>query len=128
MYKMELDFESILSGADTRTTVILKNIPQRWSRESVFRKLWRIIPGGILLLYVPFDFKTGQNLGYCFVDVIHPYFLIYLCFEFGGRALIRKNPCEIAYSHLQGYENLSHWSTFSHCIPIQWRPLIVAAE
>lgn len=67
------------AGQDTRRTVMLKNIPNRWAQKGGLRAsftqeflihiLESIIPASYVFVYMPVDFDTNCNLGFGYVSV-----------------------------------------------------------
>lgn len=88
--KNQLDLEAIESGADTRTTVMVKNIPNKMSDRDLLGFIGKVCPRRIDFLYLRMDFQNGEwlpsfgwgkiradewmrigcNVGYAFVNFI----------------------------------------------------------
>lgn len=55
-----------------RTTVMLRNLPNQYSRAMLIELLERMGFGGLYrFLYLPIDFQTCTALGYAFLDLAH---------------------------------------------------------
>lgn len=58
--KNMLDIEKIKEGADTRTTVMIKNIPNKMSDKDLLNFIGRVCPRKIDFLYLRMDFQNGR--------------------------------------------------------------------
>jgi hypothetical protein len=65
-----LHLRNIEEGVDTRTTVMIKNIPNKMSDKDLLAFLHKICPKRIDFLYLRMDFQNGCNVGYAFVNFI----------------------------------------------------------
>ncbi|KAK7020908.1 RNA recognition motif 2-domain-containing protein [Favolaschia claudopus] len=66
----QLNLARIEHGQDTRTTVMIKNIPNRISDKELMAHIDHVCPRKIDFLYLRMDFRTGRNAGYAFVNFI----------------------------------------------------------
>lgn len=57
--KNQLDLAAIESGADTRTTVMVKNIPNKMSDRDLLSFIGKVCPRKIDFLYLRMDFQNG---------------------------------------------------------------------
>lgn len=58
---------------DARTTVMLRNLPNRYSRSDLLERLSSMgLEGSFDVLYLPLDYRSGYNLGYAFVNALGP--------------------------------------------------------
>ncbi|KZS98347.1 hypothetical protein SISNIDRAFT_140768 [Sistotremastrum niveocremeum HHB9708] len=65
-----LDFEKIEAGQDTRTTVMIKNIPNKMTDKDLLTYIHAICPRKIDFMYLRIDFNNHCNVGYAFVNFI----------------------------------------------------------
>ncbi|KAG8698155.1 hypothetical protein FRC09_007401 [Ceratobasidium sp. 395] len=66
-----VDVTRIEAGLDTRTTIMLKNIPNKMSTKNLIDFIDQVTPRAIDFLYLRFDFQNECNVGYAFVNFIH---------------------------------------------------------
>ncbi|THH05892.1 hypothetical protein EW146_g9778 [Bondarzewia mesenterica] len=66
----QIDLERIEAGLDTRTTVMIKNIPNRMSDTDLVTFIGDVCPRRIDFFYLRMDFQNGCNVGYAFVNFI----------------------------------------------------------
>ncbi|WVQ70183.1 uncharacterized protein L199_008408 [Kwoniella botswanensis] len=60
--------ERILSGLDPRTTVMVKDVPNKLSRQELVNILEEVVPGDYDFVYLRFDFKNCCNALYRFIE------------------------------------------------------------
>ncbi|KAK6902840.1 hypothetical protein I203_108100 [Kwoniella mangroviensis CBS 8507] len=60
--------ERILSGLDPRTTVMIKDVPNKLSRQELVNILEEVVPGDYDFVYLRFDFKNCCNVLYRFIE------------------------------------------------------------
>ncbi|PIL34167.1 hypothetical protein GSI_03878 [Ganoderma sinense ZZ0214-1] len=68
--KNVLDIQAIESGVDTRTTVMIKNIPNKMTDRDLKNFIDKVCPRRIDFMYLRMDFQNGCNVGYAFVNFI----------------------------------------------------------
>lgn len=62
--KNELDITQIEAGLDTRTTVMIKNIPNKMTDKDLLNFIARVCPRRIDFMYLRMDFQNGEILQY----------------------------------------------------------------
>ncbi|KAF8504247.1 RNA recognition motif 2-domain-containing protein, partial [Hysterangium stoloniferum] len=67
----KIDIGKIERGEETRTTVMIKNIPNKMSDRNLIDFINDICPRKIDFLYLRMDFTNGCNVGYAFVNFIN---------------------------------------------------------
>ncbi|KAH9062342.1 RNA recognition motif 2-domain-containing protein [Lactarius vividus] len=65
-----LNTARIENGQDMRTTVMIKNIPNKMTDKDLMTFIERVCPRRIDFFYLRMDFKNGCNVGYAFVNFI----------------------------------------------------------
>merc|ERR1740130_1186259 len=99
-----LNLDKVRSGADVRSTLMVRNIPNKYSQKLLLEALEQHHGGKIDLLYLPIDFKNKCNVGYAFVNFISPSAIPAFYEEFNHRLWDRFNSnkvCEITYARIQ---------------------------
>ena len=67
-----LDMSRVLSGKDTRTTLRVANVPNKFTQQKLLSLLEESHTGTFDFFYLPFDFNNEGNLGYFFVNMTSP--------------------------------------------------------
>ncbi|KAJ9563923.1 LOW QUALITY PROTEIN: hypothetical protein OSB04_009083 [Centaurea solstitialis] len=114
----------ISSFHDTRTTVMIKNIPNKYSQKLLLNMLdnhlhslqradggrrRRSTPSSYDFVYLPIDFVNKCNVGYGFVNMTSPAAArrLYAAFHHRNWEVFNsKKICEVSYARLQGLEAL----------------------
>ncbi|KAI9510114.1 RNA recognition motif 2-domain-containing protein [Russula earlei] len=65
-----LNIARIQNGQDMRTTVMIKNIPNKMTDKDLMNFIERVCTRRIDFFYLRMDFKNGCNVGYAFVNFI----------------------------------------------------------
>ncbi|KAG2608819.1 hypothetical protein PVAP13_4KG012000 [Panicum virgatum] len=72
----QLDLEKISKGDDTRTTLMIKNIPNKYTSKMLLAAIDELHKGTYDFFYLPIDFKNKCNVGYAFINMISPTHII----------------------------------------------------
>lgn len=107
--RFALDHDRIYRGEDRRTTVMVRNIPNKYTQQLLLQELDETLHGTFDWLYLPIDFKNRCNIGYAFVNFVHPRHIVKLSQEFSGKRWRRFNSdkvCDVTYARIQGKDEL----------------------
>ena len=108
-----IKIELLESGEEKRTCVRLFPIPHKYSPFDIIRlidKYLKTIPGKRIYrsVYVPLIKLIGKNIGYCFVDLVSPKYVIEFYKVFNGLLLKKcKKPCSVIFSDKQNSDNIN---------------------
>eukprot|EP01025_Chloroclados_australasicus_P025390 TRINITY_DN2536_c0_g1_i2.p1 TRINITY_DN2536_c0_g1~~TRINITY_DN2536_c0_g1_i2.p1 ORF type:complete len:586 (+),score=82.27 TRINITY_DN2536_c0_g1_i2:139-1896(+) len=129
--KYALDLEKIQAGEDKRTTLMLKNIPNKYSPQMLLDTINQAgLEGHYDFLYLPIDFRNRCNVGYAFINMRDPVVGVPLMHkEFDGRRWERFNSekvTQISYARIQGREQLiQHFQNSSLMLEDEsYRPML----
>ena len=97
-----LNLDDIVTGRDTRTTIMIKNIPLKYT-EDLFRVELREFNGKYDLLYMPFDYDKNMNRGYALINFVNPLLILYFYEMFNLKRWQHFNPkcCELFAASLK---------------------------
>merc|ERR1719362_1494224 len=62
------DDQSDEAWGSAGTTVMLRNIPNKYTRDMLIKRLNMSFEGQFDFLYLPIDFRNKCNVGYCFIN------------------------------------------------------------
>jgi len=115
--KFTLNISRVLSGEDTRTALMIRNIPNKYNQKMLLAVLEDHHRSQFDFFYLPIDFKNKCNVGYAFINFILPKFIAPFYEGFHRRKWGKFNSekvCEITYARIQGKTNLiSHFQNSS---------------
>jgi hypothetical protein len=98
-----LDLAAIAQGSDTRTTVMIKNIPNKYTQKMLLERLDEGHAGRYDFLYLPIDLKNNCNVGYAFINLTDPMYVLPLFEDLNGRTWERfhsEKICELTYGRI----------------------------
>ncbi|KAJ6844098.1 protein MEI2-like 4 isoform X2 [Iris pallida] len=124
----ELDIERIVHGEDSRTTLMIKNIPNKYTAKMLLSAIDEHHKGSYDFIYLPIDFKNKCNVGYAFINMIDPQQIIPFFQAFNGKKWEKFNSekvASLAYARIQGktaliahFQNSSLMNEDKRCRPI----------
>lgn len=126
LYALELD--KICHGHDKRTTLMIKNIPNKYTQKMLLATIDEKFRGTYDFFYLPIDFKNKCNVGYAFINLILPEYIVPLVERFNNKKWEKFNSekiCNISYARIQGksalvahFQNSSLLHEDKRCRPI----------
>ncbi|KAF3786696.1 MEI2-like 4 protein [Nymphaea thermarum] len=124
----ELDIDRILRGEDTRTTLMIKNIPNKYTSKMLLAAIDEHHRGTYDFIYLPIDFKNKCNVGYAFINMIDAMQIVPFYEAFNGKKWEKFNSekvASLAYARIQGkaaliahFQNSSLMNEDKRCRPI----------
>ncbi|CAI9782123.1 unnamed protein product [Fraxinus pennsylvanica] len=126
--QFQLDLDKIRSGEDTRTTLMIKNIPNKYTAKMLLATIDEHHKNTYDFLYLPIDFKNKCNVGYAFINMLSPSQIISFYEAFNGKKWEKFNSEKVAclaYARIQGtaalvahFQNSSLMNEDKRCRPI----------
>eukprot|EP00898_Chlorokybus_atmophyticus_P004766 jgi/Chlat1/5290/Chrsp35S05248 len=123
-----LDLDKILNGHDMRTTLMIKNIPNKYTQKMLLAAIDELHRGTYDFFYLPIDFKNKCNVGYAFINMTHPSKIVSFYQTFNGKKWDKFNSekvASLAYARIQGksalvahFQNSSLMNEDKRCRPI----------
>jgi len=127
---------AVCTNEEMRTTVMLRDVPTRVSRDMLTQVLDQLGFCGLYdMVYVPVDFSSGSGLGYAFVNMVSPRdvpsiwaaldgFSQWGLDDANGACTIRwAEPNQGLLAHVERYRN----SPVMHPeVPDEWKPALFA--
>ncbi|KAF2114989.1 RNA recognition motif 2-domain-containing protein, partial [Lophiotrema nucula] len=99
----------ILDGNDTRTTVMLRNIPNKLDWMALKQILDRYCFGLYDFIYLRIDFSSGNNVGYAFINFINTNGVLAILDKLDGKTWDgwrSGKAAEVSYATIQGKDAL----------------------
>ena len=126
-------FFTMVAGADRRTTLMLKNIPNKYTQKTLLEAIDEQMEGKYDFFYLPIDFKNRCNIGYAFINMISLNAVVEFYDAFNGRKWTRFNSekvASVAYARIQGKQALVGHFRNSNVLfeDAQCRPVLFNSE
>lgn len=124
-----LDIDKVENGEDKRTTLMIRNIPNKYKPKMLLAEIDVNYKGTYDFFYLPIDFKNRCNVGYAFINFIKYPTVAPFYEDFNNRKWNRFNSdkiCEVRYGRIQGQNELiSHFRNSSvMTVEEEYRPLL----
>jgi len=128
-----LDIVAVTSGLERRTTLMIKNIPNKYTQKMLLLTVDEHHKGLYDFFYLPIDFKNKCNVGYAFINFIDPQSIVSFYQKLHNMKWEKFNSekvCEIAFARIQGKEALiAHFQNSSLMSEDKkYRPLIFHSD
>lgn len=107
--KNKIDLDRITRGIDTRTTIMIKNVPNKYTQQMLMEYIDATHLSRYDFFYLRIDFQNRCNVGYAFVNFIDPIDLVTFAQKRVGTRWNRFHSdkiCDISYANIQGKEAL----------------------
>ena len=104
-----INLDNILKSRDKRTTLIIRNIPNKYTISLLLDELNSNFENKFDIVYLPQDYINNSNLGFGFINFVNHMHLILFYDEFVGKkwnCFNSKKRCQLAYSKYQGKNEL----------------------
>ena len=102
---LDLIINDIISQKDKRSTIMIKNIPNKFNQEYILNIINQNFRGTFDIFVLPTDINKLKNFGYAFINFTSSYYIPYFYFLFNGKMWFGTNSkkiCELAFSKVQG--------------------------
>ena len=95
----------VLRGEDTRTTLMIKNIPNRVTKDELAEMISKTHAGAFDFIHMPLDRRSGSNVGYAFINFASHHSLLSFWQTWNSRAWAghanSAKRCELSYAQKQ---------------------------
>ena len=109
----EINIYRILNSEESRTTVMIRNIPNKFKQKTLLERINMKHQGQYDYFYLPMDLKTQCNVGYAFINFIHPIYILDFFLEFQSIEWQSTTPdckstkiSKLAFANIQGKDEL----------------------
>lgn len=82
--KFNINLEKILDKLDNRTTLMIKNIPNKYSQQMLLAEIDENHKDQYDFFYLPIDPQNYCNMGYAFINFVVPIFILKFYEKFNG--------------------------------------------
>ena len=106
--KQLINLDEIAMGRDKSTTVMIRNIPIKYTDKILNDDLIEF-KGKYNCLYMPYDYEKNGNKGYAFINFVNPLHILYFYEKFNGRRWDQfesNKICELNCAHFQGINEI----------------------
>ena len=109
LMKFVIDVKSFWDNHDFRTTLMIKNIPNKYTQTMLLESINKNHSYTFDFMYLPIDFKNKCNVGYAFINFIDCRYIPSFYKEFDCKKWEKFNSekiCALSYARIQGRHNL----------------------
>jgi len=132
---LTLNFEAVKTGKDTRTSLMVRNIPNKYTQSMLLSEFTEggHGPGTIDFFYLPIDFRNKCNRGYAFVNFVDFRDVVTFYQAYNGKhwKIFKSDKiCDITYARIQG--KVGMMKRFQNSALMEkdpeYRPLVFSSE
>eukprot|EP00559_Dactyliosolen_fragilissimus_P006571 CAMPEP_0184863842 /NCGR_PEP_ID=MMETSP0580-20130426/12727_1 /TAXON_ID=1118495 /ORGANISM="Dactyliosolen fragilissimus" /LENGTH=1065 /DNA_ID=CAMNT_0027362409 /DNA_START=193 /DNA_END=3390 /DNA_ORIENTATION=+ len=134
-HQLALDIEDVRKGSDTRTSLMIRNIPNKYTQKMLLSELMESGHGSekIDFFYLPIDFKNKCNRGYAFVNFVDYNDIVSFHKQYHGKSWKVYNSdkiCDISYARIQGKSGMLKRFQNSALMDkdVEYRPLVFVSH
>ena len=126
-----INLYDILNKKDTSTTIMVKNIPNKYTQDMLLRKINKEFKDQYDFFYLPIDFKNKCNVGYAFINFVNSLYILQFFESFNGKKWEKfksEKICQLTYARIQGRQALMlHFKSYNNLFQYSQkvRPLIL---
>lgn len=105
----QISLESIINGQDKRTTLMIKNIPNKYTISTFLQEINVNFHNKYDIFYLPIDYGNKCNLGFAFINFVDSMHIIDFYETYRGKKWKRFNSekiCDLVYGKIQGKQEL----------------------
>jgi hypothetical protein len=102
---LPLTHQHLMSGSENRTTLMIRNIPNKYSQSMLLEEINQNYEGQYDFFYLPIDFKNKCNVGYAFINFVDSSDVSRFFEEFNDqrwRNFNSEKVCALSYARIQG--------------------------
>jgi len=130
------DVQHLATGNQQLTTVLVRNVPHGVAREEVLLAVnTRGFEGAYDLLYLPMDFRTHENKGYCFLNLVSEELARSFMGAFNGFSewpMRSRRVCTVEWSVTQGFNLIADLCRNSRIlgdhVPDKFKPVVFVGK
>ncbi|CAM9946367.1 unnamed protein product, partial [Choristocarpus tenellus] len=103
--EFSLDLKKVAKGLDKRTTIMIRNIPNKYTQAMLLAEIDANYRESYDFFYLPIDFKNKCNVGYAFINFMDYRRIVPFSREFNAQRWKNFNSekvCAISYARIQG--------------------------
>lgn len=108
--KQKIDIIEIISGKDKRTTLMLRNIPNKYKLNDLVKEIDKSFWGKYDYINLPIDYERKLNLGYAFINFVEPLHIILFYESYHNkRWMLYKSDkkMDMSYADKQGKKDIN---------------------
>lgn len=105
-----IDLDNLINGTEERTTIMIRHIPNKYTTQALLDELNVYCKNKYDFFYLPIDDENECNLGYAFINFIHPLHVVHFYHIFIHRKwnMYKSNKeCDLTFAKFQGRAELT---------------------